>query len=356
MSAARSRSTLARAFLLAASVAAGDDAGGERGRPTTASATPLAFKLSSGGRPMPAVGFGTCCRKSASGPALIASTKEYLMQGGRAIDTAQLYNNSRELGQAIRESGVPRADIWVTSKVNTRPDRNAVTDRVGALASVRGALQELGTSYIDLMLVHGAWKQTPEQRAAVWRGLIDAKREGLALHLGVSNYDAEQIELLGQATGTWPVANELEYHPWSSNRTRELVRWCQRRGIQVIAYGSLGGSSCPDLQVFRLGRRACPANRQDAMQSGVRSLSSKYGVSTAQVLLRWALDQGVAVIPGATSAPHIRDNLQLKDFHLSEADRELLAAEKPKQFKRWNNLGRTPLAARRADLAAEGSG
>ena len=311
----------------------------------------LAFALRGGGSPMPSNGFGTCCRASAHGPALVASAREYLTLGGRLLDSAQVYNNSRELGQAVRESGLQRRDVWITSKVNTRPERNAVAGRQEALQAVETIVRDLGLEYVDLILIHGAWKQTATQREAVWRGLLDARARGLAKHVGVSNYVQEHIEQLVKATGEWPEVNQLPFHPWVANRTRSLVAWCKRNGIQVTAYQSLGGSSCPDwLKAYRLALKPCPANRQDAMKGAVRHVATKYGVSQAQVLLRYALDQGVAVIPGATSASHIRDNLKLDAFRLTSEDMARLeSSAPPPRFNTLHNLGRTPRMSALAD-------
>ena len=104
---------------------------------------------------MPAIGFGTCCRKSALGPPLIKSTKSYLAQGGRMIDTAQLYQNHKDLRVAIEESGVPREEIWVLSKLNTRPDKDAIHNRADADRAIDNTLSELGLQYIDALLIHG---------------------------------------------------------------------------------------------------------------------------------------------------------------------------------------------------------
>ena len=104
---------------------------------------------------MPAIGFGTCCRKSALGPPLIKSTKSYLAQGGRMIDTAQLYQNHKDLRVAIEESGVPRKEIWVLSKLNTRPDKDAIHNRADADRAIDNTLSELGLQYIDALLIHG---------------------------------------------------------------------------------------------------------------------------------------------------------------------------------------------------------
>jgi len=280
------------------------------------------------GTAMPALGFGTCCRASAKGKPLIASTKEYLTQGGRLIDTAQMYENEGALAEAIRESAVPRSELWLTDKVNTGPwvGDGPVTTRAGAFASVEASLKELDTSYLDLMHVHGTWAISPSQQVEVWRGLIDAKAKGLVRRIGVSNFERAEIEALAAATGVLPCVHQIEYHPWVPPATFELVRWCQKQQIAITAYGSLGGS------------RHKAGESEPSESTNVQSIATTHGCSNAAVLLRWALNQDVAVIPGATSAEHIRDNLNVPMFELTASDRRLLARARPSTFKRWRNL------------------
>ena len=258
---------------------------------------------------MPASGDGTCCRKSANGPALVASAKEYLGQGGRLLDTAQLYDNHDALATAMRESGVPRSQIWITDKLNTAGGEGRVSTRAGALASVRASARELGTDYVDLMLIHGVWGIDAAEQVDVWRGLLDARARGLARTVGVSNFGVAELARLEDATGVLPLVNQIEFHPWVPDATRDLARWCQARGVAITAYSSLRGAR----------KRA----RADAVQR-VAAAPADAGVTDAQVLLRWALRQGVAVIPGATSPEHIRENLYLPDFDLTESDLAVL--------------------------------
>ena len=182
------------------------------------------------GASMPLIGFGTCCRKSSTGALLIRSTLDFLAAGGRLIDTAEMYGNHKDLKQAIIQSGVPRSELWITSKVNTK----RVFSRAGAKRAVATSIRELGVSRLDLMLLHGAFKQTSAQREAVWRGLIGAKAEGLVREIGVSNYDRGQIEQLVAATAVAPAVVQLEYNPWVANATHEYVQWLQRQGITVL--------------------------------------------------------------------------------------------------------------------------
>jgi 2,5-diketo-D-gluconate reductase A len=223
---------------------------------------------------------------------------------------------------------VPREELWITDKVNTGPwsGDGPVTTRAGSLASVQASLQKLGTDYIDLMLIHGTWVLNADEQLAVWRGLIDAKSKGYVRAIGVSNFNRQEIEALEAATGVLPTVNQVEFHPWVPDATVELVRWCQKRNIAVTAYGSLGGSANKAGEV------------EPSQSSNVATVAVTHGCSNAQVLLRWALNQGVAVIPGATSAAHIQENLRVPSFQLTASDRKLLAGAKPAAFKRWRNL------------------
>jgi 2,5-diketo-D-gluconate reductase A len=281
-------------------------------------------------RPMPMIGFGTANRRSAKGPALIASLKDFLELGGRLVDTAQMYRNYAEIGIALSSlsDASIRESAWVVSKVNTnRHMKGFVNTAEGAQGAVIECLNKTGLKVLDVMLIHLPWENSAEERAAVWRGLIEAQRTGRVRHIGVSNYNREQIEQLVAATGVWPSVNELEYHPWVQPQAHELVTWCQQHQIVVVAYGSLGGSK-------NRGQRSAT----------VLAVAKRHGVTNAHVLLRWALQRGVVVIPGATSRKHISDNLALQrvsPLSLRLGDEEMRAIEtsgKPTRFKVWKGL------------------
>jgi len=282
-------------------------------------------------KPMPRVGFGTCCSKSAKGSPLIQSAKKYLASGGRLIDTGMSYGNTKEIAVAIRESKVPRGEIWITSKLNTAKHK-AITPNSGIIAVAASMISVAGgenentgiIDYYDLLLLDGAWKNTATQRLAQWRALIAAKKEGVVRNIGVANYNQEQIEELEQSTGVIPAVNQIEYHPWIGQEARQLALWCKSKGIIVIAYGSFGGS----------------VNSMANIGNAVQTVAQKHNVKKSQVLLQWALDQdGVTVIPGATSELHIRENLDFETFRLDAADLKLIeSSSKPAGFKRWGNL------------------
>lgn len=274
-------------------------------------------------KPMPAIGFGTCCRKDVTGPPIVQAAKAYLANGGRLIDTAQLYENHKDLAVAIKESGVPRSDLWVTSKVLVcGSPKYCAQSSEQVVRAVDKSKRELGLEYIDLMLLHGAegWGVGPQQDVDLWKGLIEAKRSGLVTNIGVSNHNRAEIERLVAATGVKPAVNQIEFHPWVPSETMELARWCKGQGIAVTAYGSLGGAG------------------NKAQGDSVDKIARKHGVSKAQVLLRWALNKGVAVIPGSNNEKHIKENLMLTDIVLDENDAAALEnAEKPDFFRRWHS-------------------
>lgn len=279
---------------------------------------------------MPLIGFGTCSnvqggtggKCSKPGQQLIKSTLIYFNNGGRLIDTAQYYGNHRDLAKAIKPSGVPREELWVTSKLNTNPAwiAHPVQNEQDALRNVKSSLDELGLEYLDLMLIHGPFSNTLEVQTSIWRGLIKAKAQGLVANIGVSNFNIEQLVNLYTTTGVLPALNEIEYHPWVPKETHQLVKWCQDKGIAVTAYGSLGGA------------------RNKGKSEGADLVAKKYALSTAQVLLSWALDKGVAVIPGATSEKHIKQNLATPRGLLSEADMQLIeTSATPDSWRIWNS-------------------
>lgn len=177
------------------------------------------------------------------------------------------------------------------------------------------------------MLIHLPWGNSPAEVLSVWRGLVKAQKDGLVRHIGVSNFNREQIEAVVAGSGVWPVINEIEFHPWVTSATHELVSWCREHNIINIGYGSLGGYS----------------NRA-AGNEAVAAVAAAHGnVSSATILLRWALQKGVAIIPGATSDGHIAENLLLLRnppvLELSADEMRMIEnSAAPSTFKTWKGL------------------
>jgi len=266
------------------------------------------------GLDMPAIGYGTCCRASAKGEAIYKSTGIYLSQGGRLIDTAMAYNNHKEIGRAVKESGIARSEIWITSKV--APGK--VHSYEACLDAVDEILNELDTSYLDLLLIHTP-KLGKDSTIELWKCLIEAKRLGKTKAIGVSNFNRGEMEDIESATGELPEVNEIQQHPWSSPSWRELANWQKKNNIATIAYTSLGGS------------RFHTSGGSPTWPSVVSKLAKKYDATEAQILLKWALQNHLAIIPGSGSKKHIKENLLLAaDFNLTQDElREIENAKVP---------------------------
>lgn len=249
------------------------------------------------GTPFPLIGFGTSSVKGADGCRAIAQA---LRSGYRLLDTAAQYGNEAAVGQAVRDSGVDPDEVLVTTKI-AGGDQGREAAREGYLASLR----RLGLERTALVLIH--WPN-PSRGLALetWRTLIDLKEEGLTAHIGVSNFRPEQVMELIDATGVAPEVNQIQLSP--ALPRREAVAFHRERGIVTEAWGPLGG---------REGL---------AEQFALRKVAAKHGVSTAQVSLRWAIDQNIVVIPKSSDPERQISNATLEGVQLDDADRELLAS------------------------------
>jgi diketogulonate reductase-like aldo/keto reductase len=238
---------------------------------------------------MPMLGLGTW--QIRDGKPVRRAIEWALEAGYRHIDTAAMYGNERGVGQAVRESGVPRAEIFVTTKL-WNDDHGY--DR--ALRAFEESLRKLDLDYVDLYLIH--WP-VPGTRQETWRALEKVYNEGRAKAIGVSNYTIRHIEdLLGSAEVA-PTVNQVEFHPWLYQK--DLLEYCREHEIQLEAYSPL-----------------TKGNRLDNPQVG--EIAEKYGKSPAQILIRWALEHDVVVIPKSSDKQHIRDNADIFDFEISEQD------------------------------------
>ena len=210
-----------------------------------------------------------------------------LEAGYRHIDTAQAYGNERSVGKAIRDSGVPREDIYITTKFYpARDDPEAEAQR---------SLERLGVDYVDLYIIH--WPQGGPTWA--WDGMQRAREQGYARSIGISNFSLAQVdELLGVAD-TPPAVNQVQFSPFEYRRA--LLEGCEERGVAIEAYSPLGtGRHLGD------GRVAEIADRQ--------------GRAPAQVLIRWCLQHELIVLPKSTHRERIEANAQVFDFELSGED------------------------------------
>jgi 2,5-diketo-D-gluconate reductase B len=267
--------------------------------------------LSAHGAEIPAIGFGT----SGMGNDCSDAVAKALALGYRHIDTAWKYGSERAVGEGMRASGVPRDDIFLTTKVSHEYLRADDFAR-----SVDESLQNLGVDRVDLLLVH--WPNLEIPLAETMGALAKAKRNGLARHVGVANFN---IALLDQAIALCAeplVALQAEYHPYLDQST--LLQACRERGLIYIAY--------------------CPLARGRIFSDPVLAeIARAKGKSIAQVALRWLLQKdGVAAIPRSSNAERIAQNLDVFDFTLSEQEIARIAALKRPNGRIANPVGRAP--------------
>lgn len=218
--------------------------------------------------------------------------------GYRHIDTAQGYGNEEGVGQAIRESGLAREEVFVTTKlINNRHGHD------DAIAALDESLQKLGLDHIDLYLIH--WPRPHADRyVETWRAfekiLSDGTFSSKARSIGVSNFQVPHLRRLAAETGTVPAVNQIELHPWLAQR--ELQDYHREHGIATEAWSPIGkgGALLKDERLVALGE--------------------KYGQSPAQIVLRWHIQQDNIVFPKSVTPSRIRENIDVFDFELSADD------------------------------------
>jgi len=274
---------------------------------------------------MPAVGFGTYL---IPGEETSAAVLRALLAGYRHVDTAEGYRNEEGVGEGIREGvaalGLTRDDVFVTTKLwpGNPAWGDPAKDARATAAALEASLDRLGMDHVDLYLIHAPF--AGERRLEQWRTLVDLRDRGRARAIGVSNYGIDHIREIEQAGLPLPDANQIELHPWSQKP--ELVSYLVQAGIQPIAYSSL-----VPLSSWRAIEGQDSGKTEAMVADGVRgdspfkALATKYGVSEAQVLLRWAVQRGFAVLPKSTDPVRVRQNLDLFSFELDPSDMEAVA-------------------------------
>ncbi|HUZ21607.1 MAG TPA: aldo/keto reductase [Acidimicrobiales bacterium] len=247
--------------------------------------------LAGAGR-MPLVGFGTWqLRGDAAYRAVLAA----IQAGYRHIDTATMYGNEREIGRAIRDSGLAREDLFLTSKL---PPERAGREQ----ATIEESLRELGTDYLDLWLIH--WPPRRGQSSAVWGQFLAMRDAGRTRAVGVSNYGLGEIDELVQASGATPAVDQVRWSPFAFDAG--FLAGCRRRGVVLEGYSPFKAS--------RLG---------DAVLADV---ARAHEVSPAQVIVRWHVQHRVVVIPRSSAPSRIASNLDVFGFELTDAEMRRLDA------------------------------
>lgn len=260
------------------------------------------------GTPFPLLGLGTGSPKGPEGAEVVAAA---LREGYRLVDTAAQYGNEAAVGEGIRRSGIDPAEVLVTTKI-AGGDQGREAARLGFAESLR----RLGLPSVGLLLIH--WPN-PSRGLALdtWRTLIDLKEEGLAAHIGVSNFRPEQLQELFDATGVWPEVNQIQLSP--ALPRQEALAFHREHGIVTQAWGPLGGREGLSEQ-FALHR-----------------VAEKHGVTTSQVTLRWIRDQDIVAIPRSSNPERRRQNAELDHLVLDDADRALLASLDLGEHKAWDS-------------------
>jgi len=269
---------------------------------------------------IPLVGLGTYLISNADASAAVSAA---LRAGYRHVDTAEAYRNEEGVGAAIRDGlrseGLSRDQIFVTTKLWPGNSAWGETPKTkeSTIESLNSSLARLQLDYVDLYLIHVPFAS--EQRLEQWRGLLELRRQGKARAIGVSNFSEGHIEEIKAAGLPLPDANQIELHPWSQKP--KLVSYLAENGITSIAYSSL-----VPLSTWRAAAGQDSAKTREMKADGesaaspFRAMATKYGVSEAQVLLRWGVQKGYPVLPKSTNPERLRQNIDLFSFSIDEAD------------------------------------
>jgi 2,5-diketo-D-gluconate reductase A len=269
---------------------------------------------------MPMIGFGTYLITNKD---VQSAVLEALRVGYRHIDTAEAYGNEEGVGLAIQtgmqELGLSRGDIFVTTKLWPGNDAwgQPVKTYESTIDSLNQSLSTLKLDYVDLYLIHAPLAK--EQRMEQWKALVELRQMGKARAIGVSNFNITHIEEIQSAGLPLPDVNQIELHPWSQKPA--LTSYLQDHAISIIAYSSL-----VPLSTWRTAPGQDSAKTEAMKQAGdeadspFKIMAQKYGVSEAQVLLRWGLQKGYAILPKSMNKTRIQQNFDVLSFEIDDAD------------------------------------
>jgi len=269
---------------------------------------------------MPLVGFGTYLIKNEDVESIV---QEAFKTGYRHIDTAQAYLNEEGIGNAVEkfiDGGVlSREDIFITTKLFPGNEQwgEAIKNFEMTLKACEESLLKLKIKYIDLYLIHAPFAK--ELRLEQWKALIQLKEKGKVKEIGVSNYNIKHLDEIKNAGLPLPIINQIELHPWSQKY--ELMQYMRENGIKAEAYSSL-----VPLSTWREkpGQDSAKSEQMKAdsenKNSIIKKIAEKYNVSEAQILLRWAVQKGIPVIPKSVDLNRMKQNIDLFSFAISDED------------------------------------
>lgn len=272
---------------------------------------------------MPRFGLGTFLQ--GSDDVCRQSCLTALRAGYRHIDTAHAYDDERGVGQAVRESGIPRSEIWITSKLwPTEYGEGRTAEAIDRM------LERLGTDYIDLLYVH----QPVGDFVGAWRDMERAVEAGKVRALGISNFDANDsvFNLIMREARIKPAVLQMECHPYAQRTAmREKAR---ANGIQVECWFPLGGAM---------------SGGELLRDPVIRNIAGAHGKTAAQVILRWHIQEGFSVIPGAVRADYIEENIRIFDFCLTEEEMQAIRSLNRERrffnatYEQVQQFGKTPM-------------
>jgi 2,5-diketo-D-gluconate reductase A len=250
------------------------------------------------GRTIPQLGFGVFQIDPAE---TVEAVSRALDVGYRHIDTAEMYGNEKEVGEAVRGSGLDRSEVFVTSKLNNgfhRPD--------DARRAFDRSLNDLGFDYVDLFLIHWPLPTLYDgDYVSTWRTLEEFQRDGRARSIGVSNFQVDHLRRLAAETDVVPAVNQIELHPYLLNE--EVRAYGEAHGIATQAWSPIAQGEVLD-------------------DPAITAIADRLDRSPAQVVLRWHIQRGSIVFPKSTTPARIKENFELFDFRLEPDDVETIAA------------------------------
>lgn len=266
---------------------------------------------------IPGLGLGVYMSKP--GDETYNAVKWALEQGYRMVDTAQMYQNEASVGSAIKDSGIPRKELWIQSKLTT--DEHGYHRTIEA---VKTSIKKMGLEYLDCFLVHSPFGG---KLVETWDALLKLKADGLLRTVGVSNYDVRHIQALVDHGRPLPVMNQIEMHPMILAERQGLIDYCESEGVIVQAYGSLF-----------FGKTELLADKH------VTDIVANHpGKTAAQVLLRWGWQKGFQLIPKSVKEHRLGENINIFDFTLTEAEMISLDEMQGSLGAYWNPVKDAPV-------------